>query len=123
MLEATFATDIVDQCLSNPNNAPEIIRINKKLLLKRDYEQLLSSAMSHPSVYPAAQIAQTVSWRRVWDNALDYGVKGKKYVQYVLRELCRQLLVKICVTYAKTKYPAFQHISSTVTRHLYVTNL
>ena len=36
MLEATLATDIVDQCLSNPNNAPEIVRINKKLLLKRD---------------------------------------------------------------------------------------
>ena len=25
MLEATLATDIVDQCLSNPNNAPEIV--------------------------------------------------------------------------------------------------
>ena len=72
---------MVDQCPSNPNNAPGIVRINKKLLLKRDYEQLLSSAMSHPSVYPAAQIAQTVSWRRVWDNSLDYGVKGTKYVQ------------------------------------------
>ena len=82
MLEATLATDIVDQCLSNPNNAPEIVRINKKLLLKRDYEQCLSSAMSHPSVYPAAQIAQTVSWRRIWDNALDYGVKGTKINVY-----------------------------------------
>ena len=61
MLEATLATNIMDQCLSNPNNAPEIVQINKKLLLKRDY----SSAMSQPSVYPAAQIAQTVSWRRV----------------------------------------------------------
>ena len=89
MLEATLATNIMDQCLSNPNNAPEIVQINKKLLLKRDYEQLLSSAMSQPSVYPAAQIAQTVSWGRVWDNALDYGVKGTKCVQYVLRELCR----------------------------------
>ena len=88
MLEATLATDIVDQCLSNSNNAPEIVRINKKLLLKRDYEQLLSSATSHPSVYPAAQIAQTVSCRRVrvWDNALDYGVKGTKCVKYVLKQ-------------------------------------
>ena len=76
MLEATLATNIMDQCLSNPNNVPEIVQTNKKLLLKRDYEQLLSSAMSQPSVYPPAQIAQTVSWRRVWDNALDYGVKG-----------------------------------------------
>ena len=61
----------------------------KSYFLKDDYEQLLSSAMSQPSVYPAAQIAQTVSWRRVWNSALDYGVKGTKCVQYVLRELCR----------------------------------
>ena len=90
MLEATLATDIVDQCLSlsNPNNAPNIVQINKKLLLERNYELLLASAMTHPSVYPATQIAQTVSWRRIWDNALEYGVKGTKCVQYVLREIC-----------------------------------
>ena len=80
---------IVNQpSLSNPNNAPNIVQINKKLLLERNYELLLASAMTHPSVYPATQIAQTVSWRRIWDNALEYGVKGTKCVQYVLREIC-----------------------------------
>ena len=107
MLEATLATNIVDECLSNPYNAPEIVPINKKLLLKRDYEQLLSSAMSHPSVYPVAQIAQTVSWRRVWDNALDYGVKGTKCVQYVLRELCRPTFGENLCYLCKNKISCF----------------
>ena len=107
MLEATLATDIVDQCFSNSNNAPEIVRINKKLFLKRDYEQLLLSATSHPSVYPAAQIAQTVSWRRVWDNVLDYGVKGTKCVQYVLRELCQPTFGENLCYLCKNKISCF----------------
>ena len=107
MLEATLATNIMDQCLSNPNNATEVVQINKKLLLKRDYEQSLSSAMSQPSVYPAAQIAQTVSWRRVWDNALYYGVKGTKCVQYVLRELCRLTFGENLCCLCKNKISCF----------------
>ena len=53
MLEANLATDVVDQCLSSPDNAPTIVQDNKELLLKRDYELLLSPAMSHPSVHSA----------------------------------------------------------------------
>ena len=89
MLEASLATDVVDQCLTTPDCAPKIVRDNKEPLLKRDYELLLISAMCHPSVNSAAQIAQSVSWRKIWDNALDYGVKGTRCVQSVLRELCR----------------------------------
>ena len=78
------------QCLATPDYTPKIIvRDNKEPLLKRDYELLLISAMCHPSVNSAAQIAQSVSWRKIWDNALDYGVKGTRCVQSVLRELCR----------------------------------
>ena len=89
MLEATLSTDVVNQCLSTPDCAPAIVHSNKELLLKRDYELLLSSALSHPSVNPAATIARLVSWRRIWDSALDYGVKGTRCAQSVLRELCR----------------------------------
>ena len=89
MLEASLATDVVDQCLTTPDYAPKIVRDNKEPLLKRDYELLLTSAMCHPSVNSAAQITQSVSWRKIWDNALDYGVKSTRCVQSVLRELCR----------------------------------
>ena len=30
-----------------------------------------------------------ISWKKIWDNALDYGIKGTKCTQTVLRELCR----------------------------------
>ena len=89
MLEANLATDVVDQCLSSPDNAPTIVQDNKELLLKRDYELLLSSAKSHPSVHSAAHIAHSVSWRKIWDNALEYGVRGTRCAQSVLRVLCR----------------------------------
>ena len=61
MLEASHA---VDQCLATPDYAPKIVRDSKEPLLKRDYELLLISAMCHPSVNSAAQIAQSVSWRK-----------------------------------------------------------
>ena len=89
MLEAALATNVVNQCLSSPDNAPPIVRDSKKLLLNKDYQILLSSAMSHPSVHSAAVIAQTTSWRKLWDQALEYGVKGTRCVQSVLRSLSR----------------------------------
>ena len=55
MLEASLATDAVDQCLATPDYTPEIVvRDNKEPLLN---ELLLISAMCHPSVNSAAQIA------------------------------------------------------------------
>ena len=88
VMEASLATDVVDQSLATPDYAPKIVRDNKEPLLKRDYELLLISAMCHPSVNSASQIAQSVSGRKIWDNALDHGVKGTRCVQSVLRELC-----------------------------------
>ena len=63
MLEAPLSTDIVNQCLTSPNN---IVHSNKKFLLKCDYDILISTAMMHPSVEPIAKIASIVSWRKIW---------------------------------------------------------
>ena len=97
MLEATLATNVVDQCLSSPDSAPLIARDNKEMLLNKDYQLLLSSAMSHPSVHSAAVIAQSITWRKLWDQALEYGVKGTRCVQSVFKSLCRPTFgEKIC---------------------------
>ena len=72
MLGAPLSTDIVNQCLASPNNAVKIVDSNKKVLLKCDYDILISTAMIHPSVEPIAKIASVVSWRMIWDRALDY---------------------------------------------------
>ena len=78
MLEAPLSTDIVNQCLTSPNNAVKIVHSNKKFLLKCDYDILISTAMMHPSVEPIAKIASIVSWRKIWDGALDYGGNFKR---------------------------------------------
>ena len=62
MLQAPLSTDIVNQCLTSPNN----VHSNKKFLLKCDYDILISAAMMHPSVEPIAKIASIVSWRKIW---------------------------------------------------------
>ena len=38
---------------------------------------------------PAALIASHTSWRRLWDAALDKGVKGTHALQTLFKELCR----------------------------------
>ena len=97
MLEAPLSTDIVNQCLTSPNNAVKIVHSNKKFLLKCDYDILISTAMMHPSVEPIAKIASIVSWRKIWDGALDYGVKGTYCGQAILRELGRPVFGdKLC---------------------------
>ena len=89
MLEAPLATDVVHQLLSDLPNAKSIIVKNKKLLLERDYDLLLVSAKAHPTARYISQIASHTSWRKIWDNALDYGVKGTISCQALLRELSR----------------------------------
>ena len=87
MLEAPLATDVVHQLLSDLPNAKSIIVKNKKLLLERDYDLLLVSAKAHPTAQYISQIASHTSWRKIWDNALDYGVKGTISCQALLHEL------------------------------------
>ena len=79
MLEAPLATDVVNQCLSDPPNARSIVKSSKEVILQRDYNLLLSSSSTHPTAQYVSQIASHVSWRKIWDNALDRGMKGTEY--------------------------------------------
>ena len=104
MLEAFLATNVVDQCLASPDNAPTITQSNTKFLFKLDFELLLSSAMSHPSVTPAALIAKNISWKKIWDNALDYGIKGTKCTQTVL-----SIFYQIRLPYLRAVYRSIEN--------------
>ena len=87
MLEAPLSMNITIQCFQCPSESAAIVHSSKTLL---DYDLPLSSALTHPSVVePIARITSVVSWRRIWDGALDYGAKGTTYVQAILRELSR----------------------------------
>ena len=92
ILEANLGTCVLASCLSDPDNARDIVRSNKKHILNSDFKKLLSSANHHRgSAAAAAQIGKHTSWRRLWDIALDRGVKGTRTMQAIFRELCRPL--------------------------------
>ena len=97
MLEANLGTCVLASCLSDPDNAPDIVRSNKRHILNSDFKMLLSSANHHcGSAAAAAQIANHTSWRRLWDIALDHGVKGTRTMQAIFRELCHPLACLQC---------------------------
>ena len=90
MLEANLGTCVLAKCLSDPEGAPDIIRRDKKHILKSDFKILLSSATQRcGSAAAAARVATHTSWRRLWDVALDQGVKGTRIMQAIFKELCR----------------------------------
>ena len=79
---------IVCQYLKYPQEATAIVHTNKKLLLERDFTLLFSHATVFPSLN-FAKIAKFVSWRKIWDGALDYAYRGTICVQAILREFSR----------------------------------
>ena len=89
MLESRLDTCVLAKCLSDPVNAPDIIKRSKEDTILSDFKMLLSSTSSRPtSAAQAAIIAFQTSWRRLWDVALDKGVKGTRVMQTIFKELC-----------------------------------
>ena len=86
ILESTLGTNVVTECLKNPDASSSIVNTWKTQLLKRDFEYLLQSASQHSSTKLVAKLATQVSWSKLWDHALDLGEKGSRSI---LRELSR----------------------------------
>ena len=90
MLESELDTCVLAKCLSDPENAPNIVKKSKEYILHSDFRNLLASTSnSLTSAAPAAHIATHTSWRLLWDIALDKGVKGTRVMQNIFKELCR----------------------------------
>ena len=55
----------------------------KSKIVDKDFNLLISSSLSqHVSVRLVAAVAESSSWRRLWDIALDKGVKGTRTLQF-----------------------------------------
>ena len=90
MLEANICTSILAKCLSDPENAPKIVKNSKRCILNTDFEILPFSTIDWcGSAAAAARVANHTSWCRLWDIALDHGVKGTRAMQAIFRKLCR----------------------------------
>ena len=90
MLESELNTNVLAMCLEHPQDASSIINSKRPDILKSDFEALLSAANTHPSAKFVASVAQTTSWCRLWDLALDRGVQDTRGLQTLLKELSRR---------------------------------
>ena len=95
MLESSLDTDILAKCLISPENAVEIVKTNKNLILQ-DFCKLISLSLSNQSsTRLVARVTEYTSWGRLWDMALDKGVKGTRTLQRVFKELSRHPAVSV----------------------------
>ena len=92
MLEANLNTSVLAECLTHPECAPDIVKRSKVNIINSDFKLLLTSAIEKcGSAAPAACIATQTSWRRLWDVALEKGIKGTRIMQMLFKELCRPM--------------------------------
>ena len=92
MLESSLGTSVLTRCLNEPSEASSIVTENRSNLISRDFQLLIEHSLSHKTAKLVAAVAQTTSWCRLWDIALDRGVKGTRGLQALLRELSRPIL-------------------------------
>ena len=95
MLEATCGTTVLAKCLNDSENSMQIILENKEELLKKRFKNLLCSVKGSAKL--AACIASRISWRWLWDMALERGIKGTRAVQSLFWEVCRPASSFECV--------------------------
>ena len=92
MLESSLGTSVLTRCLNEPSEVSSIVTENRSNLISRDFQLLIEHSLSHKTAKLVAAVAQTTSWCRIWDIALDRGVKGTRGLQALLRELGRPIL-------------------------------
>ena len=84
--------------------------IKRRKYLQKDFSNLLLSAKG--SAQLVASITSKVSWRRLWDIALEKGVKGTKIVQSLFREVCRPascFKCSVCDSHVPSTTTCFEH--------------
>ena len=85
MLESSLGTSVLARCLNDPNEATSTVLKYKSHLIAKDFEILLEQSSIHKTAKIAASVAKTTSWCRLWDISLDYGVKGTRGLQSLLK--------------------------------------
>jgi len=106
MLEAELGTNVLTLCLNYLFNATQTVLNNKEQLLKKVFSNLPISAKG------SASIASKISWRRLWDIALEKGVKGTKIIQSLFQEVCCPascFQCLLCKSHVPSSTTCFEH--------------
>ena len=90
-LESELGIDsVLSKCLASPDLSASIVRSSRPDIINRDWSISIEKAMAHSSLnHITCSDVVSSNWCRVWDTALDHGVKGTRLVQLLFRSLCR----------------------------------
>ena len=109
-------TSVIDKCLAAPGTA-RTTESSEQHIIDLDWSRTMSKAASHPSLKHAISSPTiTSSWCRMWDQALDHGVRGTKLFQSFFRCLTKPLfgdrLCHVCKSTIPTPMSFFEHLCS-----------
>ena len=91
MLEAMLGIHVLDECLEYLESASMIVKNEKQTMLDTDMSTLVTSALHHDSAHLVAAVAQQISWRKLWDMALDKGTHGTSQLQRIVCHLSHRI--------------------------------
>ena len=81
-LEQHIGTNYLQLCLSDPLDASSIVRDAKKEVLRKDWFHTVQNSLSHESLsIVASSEAIAASWNSIWDEALEFRVRGTRLIQ------------------------------------------
>ena len=118
VLEQQIGTGFLQVCLQNPTNASSIVHEAKSEILAKDWNCTIQESRSHHSlaIISATDVIAS-SWNRIWDEALEYGVRGTRLMQGLFVALARPTFGdKACPHCNET-------ISSSYPEHLFTKHL
>ena len=81
---------MLSKCLAFSDLSASIVRSSRPDIINRDWSISIEKAIAHSSLnHITCSDVVSSNWCRVWDTALDHGVKGTRLVQLLFRSLCR----------------------------------
>ena len=86
----------------------------KKDLIELDLSSLLEESKAHSSTSLAAEIAESTCWLRVWDLALDFGLRGTSAIQSLFSMMTRPVFGSAPCAFCENTVPEtyFEHFLS-----------
>ena len=107
---------ILQRCLSDPATATNTVKSAKRTLLNQDWKQTINAAKMHSSLrHIVCSDFVASSWCRLWDQALDLGIKGTRLTQCLFHSLCRPTfgdrLCPHCTTEIPRNQSYFEHLN------------
>ena len=99
--------------MKKPSEARSIVNKAKTDILAKEWEHTVHQTNSHPSLAIVSATDEIASsWNAIWDEALEYGIRGTKLMQHLFFALSKPVLGIELVPTAKMASQCGSHTPS-----------